>query len=577
MYKGSGSGPLIWKGLEALTIEMSVRLRLSSFSVNIRDRADLSCALFSENGDTIAQPTHVGQPAHLGPGFQLTVKALLSRIPKWDKGDIVITNDPYLGSLHLPDITLISPVFFEEEIIAFVGNRCHHSDIGGHLPGSMGSGATELIQEGFKIPPVKLRVGGEVDTSILSIIQANTRTPADRTSDLSAQIAANDTGIERLLALISKYGLEEVKQASQSYINYCERLMRTAITQLPGGTYYGEDVLDDDGIRDERLKIAATIKIHGDSLTIDYSGTDSQAEGSVNLSRSMALAGSFFTVKAVTDPDSPTNAGSFKPVELILPPGTIVCPNFPAPVAGGNATVQRLVDVLLRAFAQAVPDRIPAASTGAMNDTTLGGVKEAPSGGLISWAFYETIAGGHGARPTKDGVDGIHTYLTNTQNTPIETLERIFPFMILSYELIPDSCGAGRFRGGFGVRRVYKMNTPVEFGIAGERMKSQPWGRLGGRSGRSSNYYTIVNGQESTVQFSKAHGRLPTGGCLVIETAGGGGIGDPHTRDIEACFQDWLDERISLETLQDKFGISIVNGQPYRGTTTVHSPPGEDR
>ena len=567
MRKESGTEQVIWKGLEALTIEMSVRLRLSSFSVNIRDRADLSCALFSETGDTIAQPAHIGQPAHLGPGFQLTAKTLVSKIPlsNWDEGDVVATNDPYLGSLHLPDITLISPVFYEGELIAFVGNRCHHSDIGGHLPGSMGSGATELYQEGFRIPPVKLRKTGEIEKDILKIIQANTRTPADRTSDLSAQIAANDTGIERFLALISKYGREDVMRAAQSYIEYCERLMRTAIAQLPEGSYHGQDVLDDDGIRDEQLKIVATVTIQDDSLTIDYTGTDPQAAGSVNLSRSMALAGSFYAVKAVTDPEAPTNSGSWKPVELIFPPGTIVCPHFPAPVAGGNATVQRLVDVLLLAFAQAVPDRIPAASTGAMTDTTLGGAKEDPSGGMTSWAFYETIAGGFGARPTKDGVDGIHTYLTNTENTPIETLERVFPFKLIAYELICDSGGAGLFRGGLGVRRVYQVQTPVEFGIAGERMKSQPWGRLGGLSGRSSRYYTIVEGKKTPVIFSKARGRLPVGGILVIETAGGGGIGDPRTREVEACFQDWLDERVSLKTLQDLYGVSIVDRRPIRG------------
>ncbi len=577
MQRGTRYEQVIWKGLEALTIEMSVRLRLSSFSVNIRDRADLSCAIFSDQGDTIAQPAHIGQPAHLGPGFQLTAEALISRIPDWDEGDVVATNDPYLGSLHLPDITVISPVYYQNELIAFVGNRCHHSDIGGHLPGSMGSGATELYQEGFKIPPVKLRAGREIDKAILSIIQANTRTPADRTSDLFAQIAANDTGVERLVALISKYSLEEVMRAAQSYIDYCERLMQTAIAQLPEGSYYGEDVLDDDGIRDEQLKIVATVKIHGDSLTIDYTGTDPQAEGSVNLSRSMALAGSFYAVKAVTDPEAPTNSGSWRPVEIIFPPGTIVCPHFPAPVAGGNATVQRLVDTLLLAFAQAIPERVPAASTGAMTDTTLGGAKEEPSGSLTSWAFYETIAGGHGARPTKDGVDGIHTYLTNTENTPIETLERVFPFKLLAYELIEDSGGAGRFRGGMGVRRIYQMKTPVEFGIAGERMKSQPWGRQGGLPGKSSRYYTLVEGKETPVVFSKARGRLPIGGILVIETAGGGGIGDPRVREVEVCFKDWIDERISLKALRDLYGVSIVDGRPIRGILSDYSSPKEGR
>ncbi|MFQ5820865.1 MAG: hydantoinase B/oxoprolinase family protein [Candidatus Heimdallarchaeota archaeon] len=577
MQRGTGYEQVIWKGLEALTIEMSVRLRLSSFSVNIRDRADLSCAIFSEQGETIAQPAHIGQPAHLGPGFQLTAEALISSIPRWDKGDAVATNDPYLGNLHLPDISVISPVYYQDELIAFVGNRCHHSDIGGHLPGSMGSGATELYQEGFKIPPVKIRMGGEIDKGILSMIQANTRTPADRTSDLFAQIAANDTGVERLLTLISKYSLEEVMSAAQSYINYCERLMKTAIAQLPEGSYYGEDVLDDDGIRDKQLKIVATVIIHGDSLTIDYTGTDPQAEGSVNLSRSMALAGSFYAVKAVTDPVAPTNSGSWRPVELFFPPGTIVCPYFPAPVAGGNATVQRLVDTLLRAFAQVVPERIPAASTGAMTDTTLGGVKEEPSGNLTSWAFYETIAGGHGARPVKDGVDGIHTYLTNTENTPIETLERVFPFKLLAYELIGDSGGAGRFRGGMGVRRIYQMKTPVEFGISGERMKSQPWGRLGGLPGRSSRYYTIIEGKKSPVIFSKARGRLPVGGILVIETAGGGGIEDPQTRKIEACFKDWKDGRVSLKILRDIYGITLVDGQPIRGSKSDQSFPKEGK
>jgi len=206
-----------------------------------------------------------------------------------------------------------------------------------------------------------------------------------------------------------------------------------------------------------------------------------------------------------------------------------------------------------------------------MTDTTLGGIKEEPTEaiGLSSWAFYETIAGGHGARPTKDGVDGIHTYLTNTSNTPIETLERVFPFKILGYELITDSSGAGRFRGGLGVRRIYQMKTPVEFGITGERMKSQPWGRLGGLPGRSSRYYTIVDGKETPTFFSKARGRLPAGGILVIETAGGGGIGDPRTREVEACFNDWLDGRISMETLQDLYGVSIVDGRPIRGNEST--------
>jgi N-methylhydantoinase B len=523
----------------AVAEEMGTVLRKASYSPNIKERRDFSCALFDAQGRMIAQAAHI--PVHLG-SMPLSVEAAVRHFAgDLQAGDVVVLNDPFRGGTHLPDITMVSPVFLpppsrrgagDKGLIGFVASRAHHADVGGMTPGSMPV-AREIYQEGLIIPPVKLIKAGELDQGMLDLILANVRTPQERSGDLWAQVAANRRGGERLVELVTRYGSDEVDEAMNQLLAYTERMTRQLLTALPDGEYQYTDYLDDDGVRDEPVPIKATVTIHGDSARVDFSGSAHQQQGSVNAVYAITLSAVFYVFRCLLGLDVPNNAGCLVPIEVIAPPGTVVNALSPSPVAGGNVeTSQRIVDVLLGALSQACPDKVPAASQGTMNNVTIGAPLQSPhfpgeNGGTRSrgaFAYYETIGGGMGARPSSDGPSAIHSHMTNTLNTPVEALEYTYPLRVLRYEIRRGSGGAGKFRGGDGIQRDIQVLADCQVTLLSERRRFPPYGLAGGQAGKTGENVIIRDGKEIPLP-GKVSVDLQAGDVLSIRTPGGGGFG----------------------------------------------------
>ncbi|MCK4476889.1 MAG: hydantoinase B/oxoprolinase family protein [Methanophagales archaeon] len=502
----------------AIPEEMGAALKRTAYSPNIKERMDASCAIFDAEGRMLAQAEHI--PVHLG-SMPLTVEFAVRHFEELNEGDQIVVNDPYHGGSHLPDITLIKPVFYEAELVGYAVNRAHHADVGGMSPGSMPGDSTEIFQEGLIIPPCKLLIKGKENTDVFEIIKANTRTPTERVGDIRAQIAANNLGAIRIAELIQKYSANTYTEFAKGIIEYSELRMRYAISRMPEGIYTAEDFLDDDGITEQPVKIAATIKIAGSNIAISFEGTEQQRKGNINAPYAVTFSAVYYVMRCVTDPEIPPNHGCYLPVNIYVPEGTILNPNPPAAVSSGNVeTSQRIVDVLLFALHKAVPHKIPAQSQGTMNNVAIGG--DANGEGFT---YYETIAGGQGALPHKDGEDGIHTHMTNTANTPIEALELSYPLQVEKYELIANSGGNGKFRGGLGIRRAIKVLVDdATLSIQSERRKYQPKGLFGGENGRAGKNYLIRNKKRLDLP-SKVTTSLEKGDIVVIETPGGGGYG----------------------------------------------------
>ncbi|MBI4640269.1 MAG: hydantoinase B/oxoprolinase family protein [Candidatus Tectomicrobia bacterium] len=511
----------IFKNLFAsVAEEMGVTLCRTSFSPNIKERRDFSCAIFDKGGDMVVQAAHI--PVHLG-SMPLSVLSAIQHVPHLEPGDAVILNDTFKGGTHLPDITLVSPVFLEgiDTPVLFVANRAHHADVGGMTPGSMPL-STEIFQEGIRIPPVKIAKRGVIERDLLDLILANVRTPEEREGDLTAQFAANNTGVRRLIEVIQKYGFEEVQLYMRELQGYAERMTRKAIEEIPDGEYTFEDYLDNDGITDDPVKIAVKITIQGDSATLDFSGSSPQVRGSLNANHAITLSATFYVFRCIIEADIPSNSGGMVPLNVIVPPGTVVNANFPAAVAGGNVeTSQRITDVILGALAKAIPEKIPAASSGTMNNLTIGGYDPFRQKGF---AYYETIGGGMGARPTMDGIDAVHTHMTNTMNTPLEALEHEYPFRVAKYAIRRGSGGAGRFRGGDGIVREVELLCDARVTILSERRNFPPYGLQGGQPGaRGEN--RLIRGDEVITLPSKVSLPAKAGDIISISTPGGGGYG----------------------------------------------------
>ncbi|SFM88669.1 hydantoinase B/oxoprolinase family protein [Thermodesulforhabdus norvegica] len=501
--------------------EMGVTLNRTAYSPNIKERRDFSCALFDAKGQMVAQAAHI--PVHLG-SMPLSVKSAIETC-SFSPGDMVILNDPYKGGTHLPDVTLVAPVFAGSDgPVFFVANRAHHADIGGMSSGSMPL-SRSLYQEGLIIPPVKLVEQGRLDRKIMDILLNNVRTPEEREGDLDAQIMANMTGIKRLEELISKYGLETCVSYAEALMDYAEKVMRGVISGIPDGTYSFTDFMDDDGVEREDIAIRLELKVSGDEAVLDFTGSDPQVAGSINAVYAITLSAALYVFRCLVDEDVPTNAGLIRPISVVTRKGTIVDAVFPAPVAGGNVeTSQRIVDVILGALAQAIPEKIPAASQGTMNNITIGGVR--PDSG-VSFAYYETIGGGMGAASDGDGESAVHSHMTNTLNTPVEALEYTYPLMITTYSIRRGSGGEGRFRGGDGIVREIKLLTDSEVTILSERRRRGPYGLYGGEPGSRGRNIIVSDGVEREVG-GKFHGYLKAGDVLRIETPGGGGYGSPE-------------------------------------------------
>jgi N-methylhydantoinase B len=542
----------IFKNLfHSIAEEMGAALRRTAFSPNIKERRDYSCAVFDTAGQVIAMGDHM--PVHLG-SMPMSVRAAIERCG-FAPGDMVILNDPFAGGTHLPDITLVAPVYIPRTDGNFrrytpkkapragmpdfyVASRAHHADVGGTYPGSMGL-CSEIYQEGFRIPPVKIMRNGEIARDVLDLLLSNVRTPGEREGDLGAQMAACHTGVARLKEICERYGSIRVKQAAADLLLYSEEIMRAFLRQVPPGAYRAEDFLDNDGVTEKLVRIAVTITLHKNPkksnsnksasarmVTIDFTGSDPQVTGSVNAVEAITYSACFYVFRCLLREDVPATAGLMRPIEVIAPAGTVVNARPPAAVAGGNVeTSQRIVDVLLRALAEAAPDRIPAAASGTMNNLTIGGVDPRTH---EPFAYYETIAGGMGARPQKPGVSGVHTHMTNSLNTPAEALEYAYPLRVRRYALREGSGGNGRYRGGDGLVREIEVLTESEVTLLADRRSRGPWGLHDGADGTPGTATVLRN--DGVVQRlpGKFNIRMQAGERIRIETPGAGGWGEPE-------------------------------------------------
>ncbi len=527
--------------LEYAAEEMGIVLRRTAYSPNIKERLDFSCAIFNPTGRLAAQAEHI--PVHLG-AMPSALRAIFSDYSDdIHEGDIIAFNDPFRGGTHLPDITLVAPVFSGDEPLAFVCNRAHHADIGGAVAGSMSGFSSEVYEEGLILPPVRLKSKGRVNSDIIRMIEANVRTPEERTGDLHAQMASLNLGTTRILELQSRFGTKTILSRMDSLMNYSEKLTRREIQKLPDGVFSGEDFLDDDGKSDAPVQIRVQVKKKADEVTFDFAGTESQRPGPINAPLPVTLSAIYYVMRCLTGPSIPTNDGCYRPIHVEAPTGTVVNALPPAAVAGGNVeTSQRIVDVLLRAFSQVLPDRVPAACQGTMNNVTIGGSR--PEGSRF--AYYETIAGGFGGRKGSDGPDGVHSHMTNTLNTPIEALEIAYPLRVTRYELIPNSGGEGEFRGGLGIRRdILTLCEEATVSVLGDRQKFSPWGTAGGKEGTLGSYSLIDPSARIYPLRSKTTVRVKQGWTVSIRTPGGGGYGQKERRRREQVQLDFLEEKIS--------------------------------
>lgn len=537
-------------GFEALCEETKASLVRTGHSPNIRDRRDCSTALFDATGELVAMSESI--PVHLG-SMPFSVEAVMAEfeLDELYEGDSVALNDPFKGGSHLPDVTLVTPVFLDGEVAAVAANRAHHSDVGGSTPGGMSGGSTELFQEGLVIPPVKLLERGEWSEGTLDIVLSNVRTPGERLGDLRAQRAANETCARRLGEMAEGHGTGKLKEAFDEVKDYSERRMRAAIREVPDGCYSFEDRLDGDGRGNSDVAIAAEVTVSGGELEVDFSGSAEQTEGPVNSVFAVTASATYFAVLSVTDPEIPPNKGCYRPVEIVAPSGTVVNAEHPAPVVGGNLeTSQRIVDVLLGAFAEPLPDRVVAGCQGTMNNLAFGGRDREGE----SYVFYETHGGGFGASPGKDGMDGVHSHMSNTLNTPVEVLETEYPFRVLLYGLREGSGGHGEFRGGLGLRRELRLEGgSATFSLLADRRKNPPYGLSGGGPGSVGEDRLVRDGDPEPLD-SKTTVPLEEGDVVSIGTPGGGGYGDPELRDPEAVRRDVEAGKLPRQKAEDIYG-----------------------
>ncbi|MBI3933912.1 MAG: hydantoinase B/oxoprolinase family protein [Acidobacteria bacterium] len=523
----------IFKNLyHSIAEEMGAALRRSSFSPNIKERRDYSCAVFDGAGRVVAMGDHM--PVHLG-SMPISVATAIEQLPL-GPGDIALLNDPFAGGTHLPDVTLVMPVFLasSRQPLFYVANRAHHSDIGGAAPASMGL-SEEIYQEGLRIPPVLIARRGALQRDMLAMLLANVRTPREREGDLTAQIAACRLGERRLIELAEKYSRRKTEQYLDALQQYSARLMRAALARIPNGLYRAEEYLDDDGFSDKPVPIRVSIRVQGRQARVDFSGSAAQCRGSINAVYAITYSCVFYVFRCLLGEDVPACAGLMAPIEVVAPKGSVVnaCP--PSAVSAGNVeTSQRIVDVLLKALAPALPDVIPAASQGTMNNISFGGMD--PRTGE-PFAYYETIAGGMGAGPRGDGISAVHTHMTNSLNTPIEALESAYPVRVRRYSIRQNSGGKGKYRGGDGVIREIEFLTDVRGTILSDRRRFAPYGLRGGHPGqpgknelsvpRDSRFGTRDSGSKGkrTVLPSKVTFAAPKGSILRISTPGAGGWG----------------------------------------------------
>ena len=543
--------------LKSVVEEMGVTLQRTAYSTNIKIRRDHTCALFDADLRHVAQ--HDVAPQHIGS----LVSVVPRLVPEWEDrlepGDGILVNDPYEGAVHLPDVMLISPLYHDDQIVGYAANSAHHVDIGGGTPGGIPNDSTELYAEGMIIPGVRAVSDWTYDENVLGLILRNVREPSMRRGDYQAQLGANRIADERVSALYDTRGTETVETALDDLLAYTERRVRAAIESLPDGTYTASDEMDGDGVTDESVTLALTLTVDDDELTIDFTGTAAENEGPLNCTPAMAFAGTMAVVMAFLGEDLPKNDGFYRPIETITPAGTMVNPSRDRPVAGGWEIAMRAGDLVTKAFTEAVPDATIAATKGIVCNVAYGGDDPRDDG---EYVYYETVAGGYGARAEIDGMDAVQTHFQNTANSPIEELEAELPVRVRRYELVADSEGAGRTRGGLGVRRDLEFyDHEASFSLLTDRTESRPWGVFGGRAARPARFYRNPETAKETTLASKSTTTLDPGDVVSVQTPGGGGYGDPLERDPEAVLEDVRDGKVSVARAEGAYGVVVADGE----------------
>ena len=548
---------VIRNALVEATEEMSAALRRSAYSTNIKTRCDFSCAIFDARlnvlAQSFAQANHLGSLVRMIP---LAVDACGTENLK--PGDAIVLNDPWLGGVHLNDITVISPVYFAGEVFGYVASLAHHVDVGGGAPASIGA-FQEVHQEGVIIPPVKLVEGGVLCDDVFRLILAQVRAKRETGGDFRAQIASNNTGIRRLTALLERHGPEVLARYLDELIEYTNRLTRAEVKKLPLGSYRAEGVVDNDGFTDQPVKLVATVIIDEAGILFDFTGCDRQRPAPVNMTLSMAYAAAAYVLRSIVNIDVAINAGFYRSVRMVAPEGTVVNCSPPAPVVGGWETHTRLVDVLFKALSHAVPERVPAGTKAMICHAGFGGVD--PRNGEY-YCFLETLGGGYGGRCASDGPDAVQAHGQNTENAPIEETEMSYPVRIARYELIEDSEGPGRFRGGLGLRRDYEfLDHEASFTVLSDRDRWGPWGLFGGDAGRQASYILNPDGKSSELG-SKVTLRIQPGDIVSYRTCGGGGYGNPLEREPELVLRDVREGKVNVERAREIYRV-VVDTQSW--------------
>lgn len=537
--------------------EMGGILVRTAYSTNIKERKDCSCAIFNEKGETIAQAEHI--PVHLGSMLGI-VSEIKKKYPfeSIKPGDMFVANDPYNGGgTHLPDISIAAPIFYGGKIVAFVANIAHHSDVGGRVPGSMSGDSTSIFQEGLRLPPVKIISEGKLVQEIMDIILLNCRTAFERTGDLMAQVAANTIGTERFSHIIDKYGEYTVLQGMEELLDYGERKMRAGIKNIPSGTYKFCDYMDDDGIDiGKPIKIQVEATVNGDNIHLDFTGSSKQVKGAINVVENALKATVYYAIKATIDPTLPPNGGFYRPISIYAPKGTIVNPVPPASCGARTDTCQRIADVVFGIMAQIFPEKVMAGCNSAVTTVIFSGNDERTGRFFV---YPESLGGGFGARYNKDGLDGVHVHITNSSNLPIECMESEYPIMVDRYEIRNDSGGAGKYRGGLGYRRDYRILQDTSFGSHGDRQKFPPWGLYGGKDGSTGRFVINPETEDEIVLKSgkSSEIELKKGDILSAQTPGSGGFGDPFERDVNMVLEDVLNQKVSFKNAKDMYGVLI--------------------
>jgi N-methylhydantoinase B len=538
--------------LTGITDEMSVTLRRAAYSTNIKTRLDFSCSILDGRARTIAQS--FAQPIHLG-----TIAHFVPAIIEWfgtanlEAGDVLLCNDSHLGGLHLNDVCLVAPLIVDDEPLAYAVAMAHHVDVGGGTPGSIGL-HREQYQEGLVIPPVRIARRGQIDQGLLAMLRSNVRSPRESEGDLRAQLAAAAIGLRRLAEVIDARGVGPFRASLDDLLDYTRRRTVASLGELPKGTIEATDWLDDDGVSDRPIRINARITVGDDRVTFDLTGTDDQRPSSINTTRGGALSACAYALRCLIDPDIPVNDGFYQVIEVKTRPGSVLDPRRPAAIGGGADTVGRLCETALRAFASVLPDKSAADSKGTMLNISFGGINPRTGDYFV---YYETQAGGYGGRLGIDGMDGVQPHVQNTENAPIEETEANYPVLFRTYALLADSEGAGRWRGGLGLRREYVFEGDVTFSIMAERVRFAPQGLVGGAPARSNHYVRDPDG--AAIRYpSKFTIELAAGEVMSIQSAGGGGYGDVGGRDPSATLDDVASGRISPERARKVYGVAIT-------------------